>query len=215
MSRPPVIAVVDTGAGNLRSVARGLERAGLAPEVSAEPEMLRRAHGVVLPGVGNFATAAANLRAKGLDEALHEVFAAGRPYLGICLGLQLLFEESDEHGGSPGLGILPGRVERFPERDACGRALRVPHIGWNQVRFAGRHPILAGFAAEDCYYFVHAYYARPTRPECVVGRTEYGEPFASAVATERLFAVQFHPEKSQRAGLALLEAFARWVAACD
>ena len=215
MRRPPAIAVVDTGAGNLRSVTRALARAGLAPEVTAAPEEVRRADGVVLPGVGNFATAAANLRAKGLDEALREVLAAGRPYLGICLGLQLLFEESDEHGRCAGLGVLPGRVERFPGRDACGRVLRVPHIGWNQVRFAGSHPMLAGLAREDCYYFVHAYYARPARADCVVGRTEYGEVFASAVATERLFAVQFHPEKSQRAGFALLEAFARWVAACD
>ena len=215
MPRPPAIAVVDTGAGNLRSVTRALARAGLAPEVTAAPEDVRRADGVVLPGVGNFATAAANLRAKGLDEALREVLAAGRPYLGICLGLQLLFEESDEHGRCAGLGVLPGRVERFPARDACGRTLRVPHIGWNQVRFSGSHPMLAGLPREDCYYFVHAYYARPEREDCVVGRTEYGDAFASAVATERLFAVQFHPEKSQRAGLALLEAYAHWIASCD
>jgi glutamine amidotransferase len=215
MSRPPAIAVVDTGAGNLRSVTRALARAGLAPEVTDAPETVRRADGVVLPGVGNFASAAANLRAKGLDEALREVFAAGRPYLGICLGLQLLFEESDEHGRVAGLGVLAGRVERFPGRDACGRTLRVPHIGWNQVCFAGSHPMLAGLPREECYYFVHAYRARPAEASCVVGRTEYGEAFASAVATERLFAVQFHPEKSQRAGFALLEAYARWVAACD
>jgi len=215
MRRPPAIAVVDTGAGNLRSVTRSLARAGLAPEVTAAPEEVRRADGVVLPGVGNFATAAANLRAKGLDEALREVLAAGRPYLGICLGLQLLFEESDEHGRSAGLGVLPGRVVRFPGRDACGRVLRVPHIGWNQVRFSGSHPMLANLPREDCYYFVHAYYALPERPDCVVGRTEYGDAFASAVATERLFAVQFHPEKSQRAGFALLEAYARWIASCD
>ena len=215
MPRPPAIAVVDTGAGNLRSVTRALARAGLAPEVTAAPEEVRRAAGVVLPGVGNFATAAANLRAKGLDEALREVLAAGRPYLGICLGLQLLFEESDEHGRSAGLGVLPGRVVRFPGRDACGRVLRVPHIGWNQVRFSGSHPMLANLPREDCYYFVHAYYALPERPDCMVGRTEYGDAFASAVATERLFAVQFHPEKSQRAGFALLEAYARWIASCD
>jgi len=196
-------------------VTRALARAGLAPEVTAAPEEVRRAAGVVLPGVGNFATAAANLRAKGLDEALREVLAAGRPYLGICLGLQLLFEESDEHGRSAGLGVLPGRVVRFPGRDACGRVLRVPHIGWNQVRFSGSHPMLANLPREDCYYFVHAYYALPERPDCVVGRTEYGDAFASAVATERLFAVQFHPEKSQRAGFALLEAYARWIASCD
>ncbi len=215
MPRPPAIAVVDTGAGNLRSVTRALARAGLAPEVTAAPEDVRRADGVVLPGVGNFATAAANLRAKGLDEALREVLAAGRPYLGICLGLQLLFEESDEHGRCAGLGVLPGRVERFPERDACGRTLRVPHIGWNQVQFSGSHPMLASLPREDCYYFVHAYYARPARSDCVVGRTEYGDGFASAVAAERLFAVQFHPEKSQRAGFVLLEAYARWIASCD
>jgi glutamine amidotransferase len=214
MPRTPAIAVVDTGAGNLRSVTRALSRAGLAAEVTAAPEQVLRADGVVLPGVGNFATAAANLRARGLDEALREVLAAGRPYLGICLGLQLLFEESEEHGRSAGLGVLPGRVERFPERDAGGRALRVPHIGWNQVRFAGSHPMLATLPQEDCYYFVHAYYARPARADCVVGRTEYGEAFASAVATERLFAVQFHPEKSQRAGSALLESYARWIASC-
>ncbi len=215
MASPPAIAVVDTGAGNLRSVARALARAGLAPEVTAAPEVVRRADGVVLPGVGNFASAAANLRAKGLDEALREVLAAGRPYLGICLGLQLLFEESGEHGRSAGLGILAGRVERFPERDPSGGRLRVPHIGWNQVRFAGSHPMLAGLAREECYYFVHAYYARPADADCVVGLTEYGEAFASAVATERLFAVQFHPEKSQAAGLALLESYARWIVACD
>jgi imidazole glycerol-phosphate synthase subunit HisH len=215
MPRPPAIAVVDTGAGNLRSVTRALARAGLAPEVTAAPEDVRRADGVVLPGVGNFATAAANLRAKGLDEALREVLAEGRPYLGICLGLQLLFEESDEHGRCAGLGVLPGRVERFPERDACGRTLRVPHIGWNQVRFSGSHPMLAGLPREDCYYFVHAYCARPAGSDCVVGRTEYGDAFASAVAAERIFAVQFHPEKSQRAGFVLLEAYARWIASCD
>jgi glutamine amidotransferase len=215
MARPPAIAVVDTGAGNLRSVVRALERAGLAPEVTAAPEAVLRADGVVLPGVGNFATAAANLRAKGLDAALREVLAAGRPYLGICLGLQLLFEESDEHGRSAGLGILAGRVERFAEHDPAGRRLRVPHIGWNQVRFAGSHPMLAGLPREECYYFVHAYYARPADAACVAGLTDYGAPFASAVATERLFAVQFHPEKSQRAGFALLEAYARWIAACD
>jgi glutamine amidotransferase len=215
MPRPPAIAVVDTGAGNLRSVTRALERVGLAPAVTAAPEELRRADGVVLPGVGNFTTAMADLRAKGLDEALREVLAEGRPYLGICLGLQLLFEESDEHEGCAGLGVLPGRVERFPERDACGRVLRVPHIGWNQVRFSGSHPMLASLPREDCFYFVHAYYARPARAECVVGRTEYGGAFASAVATERLFAVQFHPEKSQRAGRALLEAYAGWIASCD
>jgi glutamine amidotransferase len=215
VSAPPEIAVVDYGAGNLRSVAKALERSGLKVAVTSDPDALPRAGGVVLPGVGNFADAAEKLRSRGIAQALAAARAAGRPYLGLCLGLQLLFEESDEHGRVAGLGVLAGRVERFPERDACGRTLRVPHIGWNQVRFAGSHPMLAGLPREECYYFVHAYRARPAEASCVVGRTEYGEAFASAVATERLFAVQFHPEKSQRAGFALLEGYARWVAACD
>lgn len=214
MSTPPPIAVLDAGTGNLRSVVRALERAGLAPEITADPERLPAVAGVVLPGVGNFAHAAASLRAKGLDEALRQILTDGPPYLGICLGLQLLFEESDEHGRSPGLGWLPGRVERFSERGADGRPRRVPHIGWNGVRFEGRHPVLEGLALEGCYYFVHAYRAVPAREDCVVGRTDYGETFASAVAGERLFAVQFHPEKSQRAGLELLEAWAGWVKRC-
>ncbi|MEN8182185.1 MAG: imidazole glycerol phosphate synthase subunit HisH [Myxococcota bacterium] len=215
MPRPPRIAVLDLGTGNLRSVAKALERVGLAPEVGADPDALRAAAAVVLPGVGNFAAAAANLRAKGLDEALREVRGEGRPYLGICLGLQLLFEKSDEQGGSPGLGWLPGRVTRFSPTDAAGRRLAVPHIGWNEVRFESRHPMLAKGPERAHYYFVHAYRAEPQDASCIAGRCDYGEPFPAAVASEQVFAVQFHPEKSQHAGLQLLEAFAGWVAACS
>jgi len=211
MASPPGVAVVDYGFGNVRSVAKALARSGLAPDVSADPAAVRRADGVVLPGVGNFADAAASLRAKGLDDAVREALAAGRPYLGLCLGLQLLFEESDEHGLTPGWGILPGRVERFPERDAAGALLRVPHIGWNTVRFRGKHPMLAGLPAEDCYYFVHSYRALPARDDLVVGTADYGGPLAAAVALEGIFAVQFHPEKSQSAGKRVLDAFAAWV----
>jgi glutamine amidotransferase len=214
VAAPPNIAVVDTGAGNLRSVSRALARVGLVPEVTNDPDAVRRAAGMVLPGVGNFATAASSLRAKGLDEALHETWEAGRPYLGICLGLQLLFDESEEHGVSAGLGLLRGRVTRFPPQDADGGVLRVPHIGWNETRYRGSHPMLERLSSEDYYYFVHAYRAVPEDPSCVVGRTEYGGSFASAVATERIFAVQFHPEKSQSAGFRLLEAYASWVASC-
>jgi glutamine amidotransferase len=212
---PPPIAVVDVGSGNLRSVVRALERSGLAPEITSDPEPLRHAAGIVLPGVGNFAHAAANLRAKGLDEALRECLDHGPPYLGICLGLQLLFEESDEHGCSPGLSLLRGRVERFPARDASGKRRRVPHIGWNQVRFTGQHPVLEGLPVEEAYYFVHAYRAVPREPGCVLGSTDYGDPFASVVGGERLFAVQFHPEKSQTAGRRLLDAYAGWVRRCS
>jgi imidazole glycerol-phosphate synthase subunit HisH len=210
----PLVAVVDYGAGNLRSVARALERSGLRPSVTGEAAALRRADAVVLPGVGAFADAMASLRARGLDEALREAIASPRPYLGLCLGLQLLFEESAEHGATAGFGLLPGRVQRFPARDAAGRPLRVPHIGWNQVRFSGSHPMLAALPVEDVYYFVHAYRVVPKEEAHVVGVTDYGGPFAAAVAREGVFAVQFHPEKSQSSGRRLLDGFAAWIRAC-
>ena len=214
MPSPPRIAVVDYGAGNLKSVAKALVRSGLDVEVTGDAAAVERADGVVLPGVGAFADSAASLRAKGLDRAIVASIAAGRPYLGICLGLQLLFDESDEHGATPGLGLLPGRVERFPDRDRDGAPLRVPHIGWNQVRFSGTHPMLEALPAEDTYYFVHSYRAVPTRESDVVGRADYGDAFAAVVASERIFAVQFHPEKSQAAGRRVLDAYAGWVASC-
>lgn len=210
----PLIAVVDYGAGNLRSVAKALERSGLATCVSGKPAEVQAADGVVLPGVGAFADAVASLQRSGLDDAVCEVLAAGRPYLGLCLGLQVLFDEGDEHGVTPGLGVLPGRVERFGDRAPDGAPLRVPHIGWNTVKFGGSHPMLEGLPAEDDYYFVHSYRAVPARDADVVGRVDYGGPFAAAVAREGLFAVQFHPEKSQGAGKRLLDAYAAWVRAC-
>ena len=176
-----------------------------------DPAAVRSADGVVLPGVGAFADAITNLREKGLDDAVRESIEAGRPYLGLCLGLQLLFEQSDEHGVTQGLGLLPGRVERFAEHDADGTPLRVPHIGWNQVRFRGSHPMLDNMPAEDCYYFVHSYRAVAARPNDAIGVADYGGDFAAAVATDKLFAVQFHPEKSQGAGRTLLDAYAAWV----
>jgi len=214
MSKGPLIAVVDYGAGNLRSVAKALERSGLDAVVVSDRAAVSRADGVVLPGVGAFANAVANLRDKGLDDAMRESIEAGRPYLGLCLGLQVLFDESDEHGPIDGLGLLPGRVERFAEHDADDAPLCVPHIGWNSVRFRGSHPMLEEMPAEDCYYFVHSYKAVPARSEIAVGLADYGGHFAAAVATERLFAVQFHPEKSQSAGKKLLDAYASWVRSC-
>ena len=209
-----MIAVVDYGAGNLRSVAKALERSGLEVEVTADPAAVRRADGVVLPGVGAFADGMASLRAKGLDEAVRESIVAERPYLGLCLGLQLLFEASDEHGSTTGLGLLPGRVERFPDRDPSGGLLRVPHIGWNTVRFCGEHPMLEPLPREGCYYFVHSYRAVPARRELAAGWTDYGGEFAAAAAVGNMFAVQFHPEKSQSAGKRLLDAYAAWVGTC-
>ena len=212
MSSAPRIAVVDYGAGNLRSVAKALARSGLVPEVTSDPAALRRADGVALPGVGAFAAAAASLAKTGLGDAVRDSIEAGRPYLGLCLGLQLLFEEGDEHGITPGLGLLPGRVTRFPDRDASGATLRVPHIGWNEVRYRGEHPMLVSLAPRELYYFVHSYRAEPAREADVVGRVDYGGEFAAAVAVGNMFAVQFHPEKSQAAGKRLLDAYAGWVA---
>ena len=209
----PRAALVDYGAGNLRSVAKALERSGFAVEVTADAAAVARAEAVVLPGVGAFGAAADNLRAKGLDLAVRHAIDAGRPYLGLCLGLQLLFEDSDEHGVAAGLGWIGGHVRRFPER-AAGRPLRVPHIGWNEVRWQGRHPMLAALPERDVYYFVHGWRALPARPDEQVGVCDYGGEFAAAVARENVFAVQFHPEKSQSAGKRVLDAFAAWVRAC-
>lgn len=211
---PPRLAVVDYGAGNLRSVTKALERSGARAEVVAEPAAVRGADAVVLPGAGAFADAASGLREKGLDQAIREALANGTPYLGLCLGLQLLFDESDEHGRTEGLGVLPGRVERFPETAPDGSALRVPHIGWNSVRWSGEHPVLEKLPREDCFYFVHSYRAVPAREGDAVGVATYGDEFPAAVARGNVFAVQFHPEKSQQAGRRLLDAFVGWVAGC-
>ena len=208
----PRIALVDYGAGNLRSVAKALERSQLAVDVTSEPAVVRRADGIVLPGVGAFADAVRALRASGLEDAVKEVVATGRqPYLGLCFGLQLLFEEGDEHGLTPGFGLLAGRVERFPDRGVDDELLRVPHIGWNEVRFSGSHPMLEHLPPRDHFYFVHSYRPVPRDQSIVVGRTDYGGEFASAVAIGSIFAVQFHPEKSQSAGKRLLDAYRLWV----
>ncbi len=213
MSPPRRAAVIDYGCGNLRSVVRALERSGLDPRVTDRPEGFRDAHALVLPGVGNFSDAVAGLEKRGLTEPLRDAIQSGRPYLGICLGLQLLFERSLEHGESPGFGLLRGEVRRFPDEGPGGTRLRVPHIGWNEVRWSGSHPLLRELPERDCYYFVHSYRAEPAEADLVVGWCEYGKPFAAAVARENAIAVQFHPEKSQNAGRRLLDAFARWVSA--
>jgi glutamine amidotransferase len=206
----PRIAVVDYGAGNLRSVAKALERSALAVEVTSDAAALAHYDALVVPGVGAFADAMASLRAKGIGDALVRAIAGGKPYLGLCLGLQVLFESSDEHGLTPGLGVLRGRVERFP----ANHPLHVPHIGWNQVRWRGDHPVARQMPREDAYYYVHSYRVVDADPAEVAGVTDYGGEFTSAVARGNVFAVQFHPEKSQAAGKRLLDAFAAWVRGC-
>lgn len=201
-----MIAIVDTGSGNLRSVAKALAHVGGAPTITSDPELVRRADRVVVPGQGAFGAFVRGMHDRGLEDALREVIASGRPFLGICLGLQVLFEESEEQGPVPGLGLLPGRVLRFrPSSAAC----KVPHMGWNQVKHAGAgpDPLLAGIPDGTWFYFVHSYYAAPDRPADVALTCEYDVAFAAAVRRDNVFACQFHPEKSQAAGLRLLANF--------
>ena len=201
------IAIVDYGMGNLRSVQKGFERVGHAAEVTRDPERIATAPAVVLPGVGAFGACMENLTALGLVEPVRRAIAAGRPFLGICLGMQLLFDESEEFGPVRGLGILPGRVARFPA--AADRP--VPHMGWNQLAVRQAVPPLAGIDDGSYVYFVHSYYPVPSDPRVIATTTAYGCEFASSVAWENVFACQFHPEKSQRVGLRILENFVRVV----
>lgn len=203
MSAGPVIGVIDYGMGNRRSVEKALARVGARPIVSSDVDELRGADGLVLPGVGAFPRAIENLRRLGLDELIAERVGAGVPLLGVCLGLELLFEESDEQGGAAGLGLLPGRVGSL----RSGRSLKLPHIGWNLVSLHRPSELTAGLPAQCAFYHVHSFVARPADDQDVLGTSEYGEEFASVVARDTLFGVQFHPEKSSTHGLALLRNF--------
>jgi glutamine amidotransferase len=200
-----MIAILDYGMGNLRSVQKALERVGATAVVTDDPATLDAARGVVLPGVGAFGDAMTHLQARRLIEPVLRQVSRGKPLLGICLGMQLLFDESEEMGHHQGLGLLPGRVVRFPEDD-----LKVPHIGWNQLRVASCE-LLAGIADGAYAYFVHSYYVVPAEPADVLATTGYGIKFASVVGRGTVFGAQFHPEKSQEVGLRLLENFARLV----
>lgn len=207
------IAVVDYGMGNLRSVSKALEH--VAPEarvcVTADPLEVRAAERVVFPGQGAMPDCMRELEASGLREAVLEA-AQQKPFLGICIGLQMLFDRSEE-GDVAGLGVLPGQVRRFPTdlmRDAAGRRLKVPHMGWNEVRQAEAHALWSGIADDARFYFVHSYFVEAGEPALVYGFAVYGFPFTCAVARDNMFAVQFHPEKSHSAGLRLLQNFVAW-----
>lgn len=199
--------------GNLRSVAKAVEHVapGYQVIVTADPQALAAADRVIVPGQGAMPDCMRELNARGLAEAVVRA-AREKPFLGICIGLQMLFEHSEE-GDVPGLGILPGQVRRFPEaemHDAVGTRLKVPHMGWNEVRQAAAHPLWQGIADNARFYFVHSYYVEPAAPDVIAGSTQYGIAFTSAVARANIFAVQFHPEKSAAAGLRLLENFMQW-----
>ena len=207
------IAVIDYGMGNLRSVSKALEH--VAPDadvrVTSDPEVVRQAARVVFPGQGAMPDCMRELDARGLRPVVLEA-ARSKPFLGICIGLQMLFERSEE-GDTPGLGVFPGCVKRFPPqlmKEAPGGRLKVPHMGWNEVMQAEPHALWRGIADANRYYFVHSFYVEAGKPELVAGYSIYGFPFTCAVAQDNIFAVQFHPEKSQTAGLALLANFASW-----
>jgi imidazole glycerol-phosphate synthase subunit HisH len=210
MARPePLIAVLDYGMGNRRSVQKALEHVGARAAITRDRQTLLDADGVVVPGVGAFPQAMHNLRELGLTQPLRERVAEGTPLLGICLGMQLLFERSEELGGSDGLGLLAGSVRALP-----AGSLRIPHIGWNEVRFDRRSPLTAGLPEGGCpFYHVHSFAARPADAEVVIGTAEYGERFATIVAHGSVFGVQFHPEKSSAHGLRMLGNFSELCAA--
>jgi imidazole glycerol-phosphate synthase subunit HisH len=207
------IAVIDYGMGNLRSVAKAIEH--VAPhrqvQVTSDPTQVRAARRVVFPGQGAMPDCMRELDVRGLRPAVLEA-AHSKPFLGICIGLQMLFDESDE-GGVAGLGLLAGRVVRFPPQrmlEPAGGRLKVPHMGWNEVHQCLEHPLWQGIASGARFYFVHSYYPVPVQRELVAGYARYPAPFTCAVARANLFAVQFHPEKSQAAGLRLLRNFVDW-----
>ncbi len=195
------VTIVDYGMGNLPNVVRAFERAGARARVSRDPDAVRGAGRLVVPGVGACGDAMRALRERGLDAALVEAIDAGAPFLGICLGLQLLLDSAEE-GDTDCLGVIPGRVAAFP----ADLELPVPHMGWNLVKPEREHPVIR----EGYFYFVHGYRATGVPDACRLARTDYGADFASAIGRDNVVAIQGHPEKSQRAGLALLERFAAW-----
>lgn len=198
------VVIVDYGAGNLRSVARAVAHAGVEAVVTSDPQAVAEARALIVPGVGAAADTMANLRGGGLVEPIREYIASGRPFLGVCMGMQALFELSEEGGSHECLGVLPGRIVRFPH------GLTVPHMGWNNVRLRAPHPVFEGIAQDAFFYFVHSYHPQPADDTHVIAETEYGGvTFPAVVGRDNLVATQFHPEKSGADGLRLYANFLR------
>ena len=197
------VAIIDYGVGNLRSVEKAFHAGGVEAVVSSDESVLRAADRLVLPGVGAFRACMEALTERGFDRLVRERVEEGTPLLGVCVGMQMLFEESEEFGTTAGLGFLKGRVRRFPE------GLRVPQVGWNQVEWSKPHALAEGIEDESFFYFVHSYFCDASDEADVLGLTEYGATYASVVARANVCGVQFHPEKSQAAGLRLLKNFAQ------
>ena len=196
------IIVVDYGMGNLRSVSKALEKAGAKVKVSSAPKDILRADKLIVPGVGAFKDAMAELKSRRLIEPIKKFVGTGKPFLGLCLGLQLIFSKSEEGGATRGLDLIKGRVVRFRSKK-----LKIPHMGWNQLMPNGNCPLLKGVPRGSFVYFVHSYYAVPADDGCVAARTDYGVKFPSVICSDNIYATQFHPEKSQRQGLKILRNF--------
>ncbi len=196
-----MIAIIDYGAGNLRSVSNAVALLGYDAHITSSPNEVLSAEAVFLPGVGAAADTVSSLMSHGLDKALREVITRDTPFFAVCVGLQVLFEETEEGGGSQCLGLLPGKVRKLPP------GLKVPHIGWNNVRQAKNHPLFEGVADDAFFYFVHSYYVEPIDGSMIIGTTDYGLAFASAVSRGNMVATQFHPEKSGAAGLKMYDNF--------
>ncbi|MCL4267461.1 MAG: imidazole glycerol phosphate synthase subunit HisH [Anaerolineae bacterium] len=203
------ITMIDYGASNIRSAQKAFEHIGAEIVLTEDPDVVRKADKLVLPGVGAFGSGMAGLRQRHLPAAIHEAVQRGVPFLGICVGMQLMFDESDEMGIHQGLHLIHGRVTRFPLHNSSFLIpnLKVPHMGWNQLEPAWEHPLLAGVKRGDYAYFVHSYYCDPAAATAVLAWTDYGFPFASVVAQDNIYGLQFHPEKSQSVGLRILRNF--------
>jgi len=200
-----MIAIIDYRAGNIHSIAKALEYVGAAVQVTDDPAVVKQASAVVLPGVGAAGAAMAHMQQHGLDGAIREATQQGKPFLGICLGMQLLADHHAE-GETVGLGLFPGEVRRIPHGP------KIPHMGWNQVRPLRENlPIFAGIAPDSYFYYAHSYYVEPHEQSGVAAVTDYGSPYCSVIVTEQVWGTQFHPEKSGAVGLQLLKNFARWV----
>ncbi len=197
------LVIVDYGAGNLHSVARAVTHAGARPRITSRPQYVLDAEALIVPGVGAAADTMLNLHRHGLVEPIREYIASGRPFMGVCMGQQSLFDVSEEGGEHQCLGVLPGRVVRLPP------GLKVPHMGWNQVRIVRPHPIFEEIPDGSYFYFVHSYYPQPDDPAVVIGETDYGVKFPSVVARDNVVATQFHPEKSGDMGLRMYSNFLR------
>ena len=196
-----MIAIIDYGAGNLRSVANAIALLGYDARITSSPDEVLKAEAVFLPGVGAAADTVSSLKAQGLDKALKEIIARDTPFFAVCVGLQVLFEETEEGGGCQCLGLLPGKVRKLPA------GIKVPHIGWNNVKKTNPHLLFNGIDDNSFFYFVHSYYVEPSKESEIIGSTDYGKTFASAIARGNMVATQFHPEKSGATGLKMYENF--------